>query len=399
MENLSHALVTLAASKVCDSYIRPSDSEREQAQRKNLLTWSAVLAGNFPDLDILFTKLLPPPLGYLLHHRGVTHTFVALLPQMLLLALILLALNRNWRQLVFRCAHARLSFVITLCLGFLLHLFLDWLNLYGIHPFYPFRADWFYADLVFIVEPTFWVLFVTPLALYAKRTWIRAFSLAPLWMFLAFFTYKSYLSGPSAAFLVVLTLAMLAYTKLFKASLIGLLKLSLASMALYLGGLYAAKQAAMQAPSLASSSTRKLVDVALSSLPAYPLCWSYTSIEKESANDRVVVRRGVINIVEKFWPALSCPKAFSFEGPVEKSYSRELFRQWFEKDCHFKEWLRFARIPYLDEKTATALDFRFSRSEDASANFTTLYQAGKQRPSCEAMKSAPQWKTMRTEFL
>jgi sec-independent protein translocase protein TatC len=51
-----------------------------------------VLAGNFPDLDLVLTPLLPAPLGYLLHHRGHTHTVLYALPQMLLLAALMVAL-------------------------------------------------------------------------------------------------------------------------------------------------------------------------------------------------------------------------------------------------------------------------------------------------------------------
>ena len=40
-----------------------------RAERRLFLA-TAVIASNFPDLDLLYTGVTPEPLGYLLHHRG-----------------------------------------------------------------------------------------------------------------------------------------------------------------------------------------------------------------------------------------------------------------------------------------------------------------------------------------
>jgi membrane-bound metal-dependent hydrolase YbcI (DUF457 family) len=37
-------------------------------------------------------------------------------------------------------------------LGLLLHLGMDYLNVYGVHPFHPFDSRWRYGDMIFIVE-------------------------------------------------------------------------------------------------------------------------------------------------------------------------------------------------------------------------------------------------------
>ena len=52
---------------------------------------TCALAGNFPDLDLVLTPLLPAPLGYLLHHRGHTHTVLYAFPQAMLLAALSMA--------------------------------------------------------------------------------------------------------------------------------------------------------------------------------------------------------------------------------------------------------------------------------------------------------------------
>ncbi|MBF6907484.1 metal-dependent hydrolase, partial [Acinetobacter baumannii] len=69
-----------------------------------------------------------------------------------------------------RAARQGLGAAIVLGLG--LHLGMDALNVYGVHPFAPFDPRWYYGDMVFIVEPVFWLALGTPLAAQvAGRTW------------------------------------------------------------------------------------------------------------------------------------------------------------------------------------------------------------------------------------
>ena len=41
---------------------------------RRLFLATGVIASNLPDLDLVYTGIAPAPLGYLLHHRGHTHT-------------------------------------------------------------------------------------------------------------------------------------------------------------------------------------------------------------------------------------------------------------------------------------------------------------------------------------
>src|SRR5207247_4968018 len=50
------------------------------------------------------------------------------------------------------------SLIAVSWLGLLLHLAFDSLNNYGVRPFLPFSSRWLYGDLVFIVDPWFWLL-------------------------------------------------------------------------------------------------------------------------------------------------------------------------------------------------------------------------------------------------
>jgi hypothetical protein len=58
-------------------------------------------------------------------------------------------------------------------MGLALHLAMDYTNSYGLHPWYPFNARWFYGDMVFIVEPLFWVVLGVPLAMLVQRPGLR----------------------------------------------------------------------------------------------------------------------------------------------------------------------------------------------------------------------------------
>ena len=58
--------------------------------------------------------------------------------------------------------------LVTACVGMVLHISMDGLNVYGVHPFWPFDARWYYGDLIFIVEPVFWIAFGIPLALMVR---------------------------------------------------------------------------------------------------------------------------------------------------------------------------------------------------------------------------------------
>src|SRR5215218_8664646 len=114
MDNLSHSVASLLAGEIMHRSLAPEKDEGDQKLRRQLMLVTCALAGNFPDLDLVLTPLLPAPLGYLLHHRGHTHTVLYALPQMLLLAGLLWALWPNARRLLRESAPARIGFLLAL---------------------------------------------------------------------------------------------------------------------------------------------------------------------------------------------------------------------------------------------------------------------------------------------
>src|SRR5690606_35091158 len=107
---------------------------------------------------------------------GHTHT-VAFVP---VTAVILMSATALWCR---RRGHAldtidRNWLWLLVVAGPILHLLLDATNNYGVHPFWPFDARWFYGDGVFIIEP--YLLFCGAVGLVFSAR--GRFSRALLWV-------------------------------------------------------------------------------------------------------------------------------------------------------------------------------------------------------------------------
>src|SRR5262245_42957762 len=59
--------------------------------QRGLFYATGIVAANLPDADLFYTSITPPPLGYLLHHRGHTHTVVGIIMLAIAMALVLWA--------------------------------------------------------------------------------------------------------------------------------------------------------------------------------------------------------------------------------------------------------------------------------------------------------------------
>lgn len=150
MDNLTHALAGVWLAKTRLGSKLPGAS------------LAAALAANLPDVDVI-TRLYGGREAYLADHRGVTHALLGVL------ALAPLAAGAHWQCV--RHTAARLRDALALAFAAVgSHVALDALNSYGIRPFLPFDATWYYGDLVFIVDPWLWLLFGAGAALTGPRT-------------------------------------------------------------------------------------------------------------------------------------------------------------------------------------------------------------------------------------
>lgn len=116
-------------------------------------TATLMIAANLPDLDVLVLATDTPSVEF---RRGWTHGVLGqlLLPVALAGVILYFARRRD------RGLNAARTFVALLGLAYLgtySHVFLDWLNTYGVRLLAPVDWTWFYGDTLFIIDPWLWV--------------------------------------------------------------------------------------------------------------------------------------------------------------------------------------------------------------------------------------------------
>jgi inner membrane protein len=420
MDNLTHSVVGLGIGALIDRSLAAEPDQERRRTRSRMLLIIGCLASNFPDLDLVLTPLLDRPLGYLLHHRGHTHTLIAALVEFVL---VLAPIAWFWpaaRRLQQVSAAARYGALLAAGAGLLLHIGMDSLNVYGVHPFWPFDPNWYYGDLVFIVEPVFWIAFGVPLAAlvrspFLRRLWLAVIVLVPVGaMFLGFLQWGSLLG------LLALGLALVwiqrrsdkpsgehhgaSRSERGRMALAAGLAASLAFVGVQALALQQAR--AVVAAELARiDAGERLLDTALSAYPANPLCWSFVTVARTGEGDAgtVHLRRGMLSIAPGLTPVSHCPARIA--GPALEDAPPQLAWQFEDRapvaalrtlaahDCRVNAWLRFARAPALADGVAT--DLRWG--EPGSRNFSTLDYAAQAGKPCP--RSVPRWGYPRGDLL
>src|ERR1700753_2709646 len=167
MDNLTHSLIGMVAGEAVARLTPVSKGGLALETRRGLLVTLATVGGNLPDIDLVLTYrgFARDKLEYLLEHRGYTHTVLGCLVLATLMYLVVEGWARYRRLSMTR--NDRLMLAAVAVFGTLLHLGMDALNSYGVHPLWPFYDGWIYGDLIFIVEPLYW-LAVAPLFFVAK---------------------------------------------------------------------------------------------------------------------------------------------------------------------------------------------------------------------------------------
>lgn len=134
-------------------------------------TLAMVLAAEIPDLDTLWS--VRGPVAAFQHHRGITHTFLAL-PLEGLVVIGAVWLVHSWRlrwggtsnSAPDRAGAGRpptaapirwVLLYVFILVSLLSHILLDWTNNYGVRPFFPFNPRWYEGSFVFIFEPLIFV--------------------------------------------------------------------------------------------------------------------------------------------------------------------------------------------------------------------------------------------------
>ncbi len=368
MDNISHSLISIAVAATV--------SRKSSHRVRKAALWTAFIAGNLPDIDIVTTIMgNHAKLVYLLHHRGHTHTILYVLLTGLLIGWAATWFLKKRDPNIEQGTTKTLLITAVSCSA--LHLFMDWWNNYGVHPFYPFDNKWYYGDAIFIVEPIIWV------------------SLAPLCFFLS--KLKRYrlltlLLPTGAIFLAsILELSVTAVTisLIFAATFIWewkkprhhpSLMICAASLLAFFVGAQFAKRSGSSKPAVPNGAI--LLDTAVSPAPANPFCWKFYTMSLDGKD--YVVRTGVASLLPNFVMPSNCfinrgsEKTVSFsavEGSTDDVWlegeyriARENFTRALS-NCEFRALMIFARIPFIvkDETEETVFgDLRFDNEKGLS---------------------------------
>ena len=394
MDNLTHSFAGAALAELA---LRDDPTP---VQRRLFLA-AGVVASNVPDADLLYIGITPPPLGYLLHHRGHTHTLVGLLGQLALLAFLFYLLPATRRLAV----PDRKRLLALIAIGLAGHLAMDATNTYGVHPFYPFDSRWYYGDAVFILEPWLWIVLGTAAVVNARSRPSRA-ALVPLVLLPPIFLVSA--DVISAGILAALVAAALVLARAGRsisprARAATVLAGSVVFMATMSGLSRVAEARTLEL--VGPMKPGQVKDVILNPNPASPLCWSVIVVESDA--HEYGLRKGTLSLLPAWQPPTACA-SYRRAGPGEDRWSGgnrlvwseearlpiEDLRQLASRDCWVRAWLQFGRAPLVRE--GTILDFRFQ--DGRRDNFTAMKL--RERPEASACPAnLTHWDMPRADLL
>lgn len=387
MDNLTHSLIGLVAGDAVAHATRTRGGALSAGARRGLFVTLAAVGGNLPDADLIlpYARGSRDKISYLLEHRGYTHTVIGCV----LLALLLYACAEGWARykkyaLTWsdRCALFGMAL-----LGTMLHLLMDFLNSYGVHPFWPFDNRWVYGDSVFIIEPIYWIA-AAPM-FFVVRTWLARVAVAVatvLAVGLAGFAHPGQWIWIAAIFLLAVALFVLGRRGSVRRNALTSAGLMIAVTASFAG---AGRVASSEVETLAAKAfpSEQLVDHVLSPQPMNPFCWDVLLIQRATAQGTFSVRHGMVSTLPTLIPARACPRIFDGRAggtaplaPVASASSRVVL--WFGEfsmetsrlaavaaaDCEAQALMQFVRAPFatrVGQKWVLG-DLRFDRERGLS---------------------------------
>lgn len=180
MDNLAHTLVGAALGRAVGG---------ERVPRAALI---GAIAANAPDWTEIPLGLYRRGTHYLVLHRGITHSFLGAGVEIAGLTVIVgLILHFAGRR---NAGVAPVAWgLLTACVAatVLSHLWMDWQGSYGLRPFLPWSATWYYGDWVAIVDPFFWIVPLIALAWGDNRHWLPALAFAAIGVIIAVVLWRA----------------------------------------------------------------------------------------------------------------------------------------------------------------------------------------------------------------
>ncbi|HEY3493368.1 MAG TPA: metal-dependent hydrolase [Polyangiaceae bacterium] len=425
MDNVTHALAGLLLAEAVLGTLE-ARGERVSPSFRRRAWFVSALTNNLPDFDFLYTGITEGKLGYLLHHRGHTHTVGAALVFGAVTFLVVDALARRRRRRVERTdeePRVPVERGVMLALSFaggLVHIGMDFCNNYGVHPFWPVVDAWFYGDSIFIIEPWFVVFTVPPLYFASRKLWAKAL----LGAILAVFVGLAWLL-PLAGIVTASVLSGGAVVWFWWCSRVRTGQRAVQSLVGSLAVLFvfAAAGRIARARVLESQADIAKLDAVLTPAPSNPLCWSAIIAGERGARYELRVLtlslapdlvppeacrfepsgRSLPESTERFGDATRDPSAPAGRTPPglrqELAWNAPLaeLRSLYASNCQAAAFLRYSRVPFWFAKSRTELylgDLRYDREPDEE--FAELEVEAK--PS-RCPRFVPPWRPPRHDIL
>ena len=403
LDNVTHSLVGALLGEAA-SRTAPAANDPRGRVRRSLFMAVMIVGSNLPDTDLLYSLGDENKLSYLLEHRGHTHTVIGALVGSALM-LVACALWERWKRIELS-GRDWLWLTGLAMLAPLLHVAMDALNTYGVHPWWPIDNRWYYGDAVFIVEPLFWASaasLVFLLRSYVARGLVALCLLAAVYLAVTTGIVKS----GSIALYCALALVMLAVGRYARPG-VALSAGVGAAVVISIGFAIAQRQALERVDADGSSRFPEWItlDRVMTPLPMNPLCWEVILLQTQG--ERYALRRALTSVV----PSLDCPRlgAGRITAPLQQVAmpdtphlrwrgelvgSRERLRALAAASCEVAALLRFARAPWYQESGARILigDLRYDRERELG--FAELDLASS--PRCPSY--VPPWVAPRDDLL
>ena len=354
VENITHSLVGATLAELA----LPASASPDQ---RRLFFTAGIVAANLPDADLLYTRVIDGPLGYLLHHRGHTHTVAGLAAQAALIGLV--SMLPGVRK---HLGTAGRRFAALIGAALASHLILDSWNSYGVHPFWPVDDRWFYGDVIFIAEPWLWVLLGVTLTLNAHRRVARGVVGTLLVGLTIAVTVFGAISVTSfAALAIVGTGSAFALMGLApRRRSVAALTATVAFVVAMFAARHDIEKRALAA--LAHSPGAQVVDIVLSPQPANPLCWSALAVVKDERAGEYLMTRATVPLRSAVRCGSGARGRVVWDAPVRQSLAT--LRRSVRDDCRVRAWMQFGRAPVLD--IGRIADMRFGGAE--RGNFSSM---------------------------
>lgn len=397
MDNISHTLISVG--------LGAAFAGRMPAAGRRTAIWTAVLAGNIPDIDILTSMVARQnKLIYLLHHRGHTHTILYALLTGLIVGSVAGWIGQKKISNPADRKFIRSNLILVGLLSVLLHLFMDWWNLYGIHPFYPFNNNWYYGDAVFIVEPMIWLALV-PFCwrISLKKRYKFLTGLVPIFALGLAVSFHLY---DLLAAMAVLLIVAYVWDRKKPEQHSGFLLSTLIISAFFVGSIGASSYLKSE-PAVPPGA--RFIDAALAPSPGNPFCWKFYVVSLD--NEDYVVRTGTFSHLPAFVDPRSCyldrgaektaalkpikSDLSIFSGIGEyRTASVELKK--LMTNCEFSALAGFARMPFFSAAKVGNVfgDLRFDVEPGLGFSEFILNPAA----NCASL-GVPPWTPPRQDFL